>query len=145
MNHERDAPRVVMDTNILISALLSPHGAPFQCLALARVGRIVSVSCQEILQEFHEKLIQKFGYLPHDAERAVAEVKAFSEIVTLSGASCPELSDPSDWMVIECAVVGHADYIVSGDRHLLSLGDYRTVEILTARQLLQRLSGAREG
>ncbi len=46
----------VFDTNILISAVLSSNGVPFKCLALAKIGQIESVTCQEILDEFAEKL-----------------------------------------------------------------------------------------
>lgn len=49
--------RVVFDTNIFISAVLSPTGKPFQCTALAKRGIIKSITCQEILAEFREKLI----------------------------------------------------------------------------------------
>ena len=48
---------VVFDTNILLSALLSPKGNPFRCLALAKIGEIESITCQEILDEFAEKLL----------------------------------------------------------------------------------------
>lgn len=140
MKIEPAALRVVFDTNILISALLSPRGAPFQCLALARLRRIHSVSCAQILGEFQEKLHTKFKYTSEDAQQAVTEVERFSEIVSLSGAAFPEVDDPDDWMVIECALVGRANCIVSGDRRLLGLGRYNDVEILTARQLLQKLA-----
>lgn len=43
---------VVFDTNILLSALLSLTGNPFRCIALAKVGAVQSVTCQEILHEF---------------------------------------------------------------------------------------------
>ena len=46
----------VFDTNILLSALLSLRGNPFRCLALAKTGAVQSVTCQEILDEFQEKL-----------------------------------------------------------------------------------------
>lgn len=140
MKIERGAPRVVFDTNILISALLSPRGAPFQCLALARLGRTRSVSCSQIMHEFQEKLLTKFRYAPEEAQQAVAEIERFSEMVSLRGVSIEEVADPDDWMVIECAIVGGADYIVSGDRHLLSLGKYNNIEILSARQFLQKIA-----
>jgi uncharacterized protein len=52
----------VFDTNILISALLSTKSNPFRCLALAKIGKIESVTCQEILDEFAEKLVVKFKF-----------------------------------------------------------------------------------
>jgi uncharacterized protein len=51
---------VVFDTNILISALFSQTGSPFRSLALAKIGQIESVTCQEIMDEFAEKLLLKF-------------------------------------------------------------------------------------
>jgi len=47
--------------------------------------------------------------------------------------------DPDDDRVLECAVAGHADYIVSGDRHLLKLGSYDSIPILTVRQFLDTI------
>lgn len=53
---------VVFDTNILISALFSQTGSPFRALALAKIGQIESVTCQEIIDEFAEKLLLKFKF-----------------------------------------------------------------------------------
>jgi predicted nucleic acid-binding protein len=53
---------VVFDTNVLLSALLSLRGNPSRCLALAKVGTVQSVTCQDILDEFEEKLRIKFGF-----------------------------------------------------------------------------------
>lgn len=49
-------PVVVFDTNILLSALLSPTGAPFRCVAMAKLGIVESITCEAILDEFREKL-----------------------------------------------------------------------------------------
>lgn len=48
--------------------------------------------------------------------------------------------DPKDNMILECAVGGKADYIVSGDRHLLSLKEYKGIKILTAREFIELVS-----
>ena len=61
---------VVFDTNILLSALFSPDGKPFRCLELAREGRVQSVTCREIIDEFQEKLQNKFRYLLQDSQAA---------------------------------------------------------------------------
>src|SRR5688500_6336849 len=66
---------VVFDTNVLISARLSTNGNPAACLALARIGVIRSVTCEEILREFREKLLEKFGYTEQRAEEATNEVR----------------------------------------------------------------------
>lgn len=76
----------VFNTNILISAGSSIGGAPFRCLSLAREGKVESVTCSEILDEFHEKLVDKFSLAPKTADEAVEEVKKFSRLVAIPGA-----------------------------------------------------------
>lgn len=129
---------VVFDTNILISALLSLHGAPFRCLALARFGRVESVTCDPILDEFTEKLQTKFGYTPAQAQAAATEIRQFSRLVTITQRLQVVAADPKDDKIIECAVGGGATHIVTGDRrHLLPLGSYQGIAIVSATELLR--------
>ena len=104
---------VVFDTNILLSALLSPNGKPFRCLALAKIGQIESVTCQEILDEFAEKLLLKFQFSEDMTQLAVDEVKSFSRLVSITGNLKAVPDDPDDDMVIDCAVIGKATHIVT--------------------------------
>jgi putative PIN family toxin of toxin-antitoxin system len=128
---------VVFDTNILVSALLSLRGSPFRCLALARLGLVESVTCQEILDEFTETLHAKLSFSPERAQAAAQEVRNCSRLVTITGALAVVGADPDDDKVLECAVVGGASYIVSGDRrHLLPLGSYQGIAIISAATLL---------
>ncbi|NJO80712.1 MAG: putative toxin-antitoxin system toxin component, PIN family [Cyanobacteria bacterium RM1_2_2] len=96
----------VFDTNILISALLSTNGNPFRCLALAKIGQIESATCQEIMNEFGEKLVSKFKFSEEMAKAAVEEVRSFSRLVKISSELKAVPADSDDDMVIECAVVG---------------------------------------
>lgn len=130
----------VFDTNILISALLSTNGNPFRCLALAKIGQIESVTCQEILNEFAEKLIIKFKFSQEITQAAIEEVRNCSRLVKISTEFKAVPADPDDDMVIECAVVGGATHIVTGDKHLLSLGMYQAIEIIKATELVVLLS-----
>ncbi|QZZ23027.1 putative toxin-antitoxin system toxin component, PIN family [Leptothermofonsia sichuanensis E412] len=75
----------VFDTNILLSALLSTNGNPFRCLALAKIGQVESVTCQEILDEFAEKLLVKFKFSEEMTQLAVKEVRDFSRLIEISG------------------------------------------------------------
>jgi putative PIN family toxin of toxin-antitoxin system len=75
----------VFDTNILLSALLSTNGNPFRCLALAKIGQIESVTCQEILDEFAEKLLVKFKFSEEMTQLAAREVRDFSRLVEIAG------------------------------------------------------------
>ncbi|MDS1345189.1 putative toxin-antitoxin system toxin component, PIN family [Planktothrix agardhii] len=129
-------PIIVFDTNILISAVLSSTSKPFQCTALAKRGQVKSITCQDILDEFYEKLVVKFEYESERAEALVQEVLQYSKIIEISNQLKIIDADPDDDMVLECAVNGNATYIVTGDKHLLSLNDYQNIKIMKAADFL---------
>ncbi|MBR8837041.1 MAG: putative toxin-antitoxin system toxin component, PIN family [Stigonema ocellatum SAG 48.90 = DSM 106950] len=126
---------VVFDTNILFSGL-GWRGSPFRCLELAREGQVISITCQEILAELEEKLRLKQNMSFTEAAQDVAQVLSFSRLVTINNTLKVITDDPDDDMVLECAVVGGASYIVTGDRHLLSLGSYEDIAIVRAADFL---------
>ena len=128
--------RVVFDTNIFISAVLSPTGKPFQCTALAKRGIIQSITCREILAEFKEKLIFKFQYETLRAEYLIEEITGYSELIEINNNLKIINEDPDDDMVMECAILSEANYIITGDRHLLSLGNYEKIKIIKAVEFL---------
>ena len=133
---------VVFDTNVLISAILSSRGPPFRCLALAKTGAIQSVRCREILDEFAEKLFVKFGYSQEQSRAAANEIENLSAIVTISH-TLKIVADPDNDKVLECAVVGKATHIVSGDkRHLLPLGTYEGIRIVSTAEFLRLVAAA---
>ncbi|HEY9648982.1 MAG TPA: putative toxin-antitoxin system toxin component, PIN family [Chroococcidiopsis sp.] len=131
---------VVFDTNILISALFSPNGNPFRCLALAKIGQIESVTCQAILDEFAEKLRLKFKFSDEMTQLAVSEVRKFSRVVEISGTLKAVPADADDDRVVECASVGRATHIVTGDKHLLALVKYDDIAIVKAAEFIALLS-----
>ena len=133
------ALRAVFDVNILISARLSLLGNPFRCLALARAGEVQSITCAQILDEFTEKLVTKFGYPLPDARRHADEVAKFSASVPVPGNLKVVTTDPDDDPVLECAIVGKADCLVTGDHHLLAFKRYENVELVTATDFLLRV------
>ncbi len=130
----------VFDTNILISALLSTTSYPFQCLGLAKTGKVQSVTCQGILDEFKEKLLLKFNFSEQIVKAAVDEVLSFSSLVRITGTLKTIPADPDDDMVIECAVIGNVSHIVTGDKHLLTLKQYENICIVKAAEFIQLLS-----
>ncbi len=131
--------RAVYDTNIWVSALRR-QGNPFRCALLAEIGFVVSVTCDELLDELSRVLAQKFGMPFADVNRYIAVIRNFSEVVTITGQLRVVVDDPDDDKVIECAVVGKADYIVTGDRHLLALGQYGNISIVKAAQFISILN-----
>jgi uncharacterized protein len=134
----------VFDTNILLSALLSLNGNPFRCLSLAKIRQVESVTCQEILDEFAEKLLLKFKFTEEMIQIAVEEVRAFSRIVEISTTLKAVPADADDDMIVECAVIGNATHIVTGDKHLLTLTAYRSIRIVRATDFISLLSSLEE-
>jgi len=130
----------VFDTNILLSALLSSNGNPFRCVALAKIRQVESVTCQEILDEFAEKLLLKFKFSDEMTQAAVDEVRKFSRLVKISATLKAVPADSDDDMVVECAVVGGATHIVTGDKHLLTLTAYESIAIVKATEFVALLS-----
>jgi uncharacterized protein len=112
--------RIVLDTNVLISAVLSPLGKPFACLrwALDNATLIVSI---ELLDELETRLARpKFKkYVDESRRRAFVADLALSAVqVELSG-MVRVCRDPDDDKLLDIAVVGRADCLVTGDQDLL--------------------------
>ncbi|MGV0106655.1 putative toxin-antitoxin system toxin component, PIN family [Nostoc sp. DSM 114160] len=129
---------VVFDTNTLFSGL-GWRGSPYRCLELARNGQIESVTCREILLELREKLQTKQNRSPTDAAIDIEQILAFSRLVEIPNSLKVVVDDPDDDMVVECAVVGQATHIITGDKHLLSLNKYQDIYILNAADFLNLL------
>ncbi|NJR69668.1 MAG: putative toxin-antitoxin system toxin component, PIN family, partial [Synechococcales cyanobacterium CRU_2_2] len=102
----------------------------------SKIGQVESVTCQEILDEFAEKLLVKFKFSEEMTQAAVQEVRQFSHLVEISGTLKAVPDDPDDDMVIECAVIGNATHVVTGDKHLLSLTNHQDIAILKQQSLL---------
>lgn len=111
-------------------------GNPHRCVQAAREDRCLSITCEFILGELDEKLRLKRGINATQAAAVTDEIRAFSQIVSIPGTLKIIPDDPDDDPVVECAVVSQADYIVSGDRHLLTLKQYEKIQIITAADFL---------
>ena len=104
---------------------------------------MVSITCREILDEFREKLIEKFKRTPEQADVLVDEAQRLSRLVTVTGSLKVVEADPDDDKVIECAVKGQATHIVTGDaRHLLRLGEYKGIHIISPAQFVALMADA---
>lgn len=130
--------RVVIDTNVLISALLSAIGAPAQILRLALEGKVELIFSPETVKEhwrvLHYARIQerlsRLGISMKTAEQAVRRLAETSHVVPGKEYVDAVADDPSDNMFLACAVEGRADYIVSGDSHLKQLKHFQGIPIL---------------
>ena len=134
---------VVFDTNVLISGLLW-HGEAYQCLLMARGGLVQAVYCKEMLTELSEKLGEVFGFSTDHIQAVLYDVKRFAQEAQITGSLHVVTDDPDDDMFVECAVVAGARWIVSGDRHLLNLGEYQSIRIVKATEFAAQFA-SRQG
>jgi len=127
--------RVVFDTNVYISALMF-GGVPGSLLDLALLQSFLLVVSPALLDELDEKLREKFEVAAEDAAIIRDKLESVAEIVRPDMVLQVITDDSDDNRVLECAVKGRADYIVTGDRHLLKLGSYNAISIVKVRQFL---------
>ena len=130
--------RAVIDTNVFVSAVLG--GRLAAVCDFWRAGQFALIVSDEIVREYIEVLRRpKFGLAADQIDSVAAFVLQRAEFVTLIEHLVVVAADPDDDKFLEAAVAGKAEYLVSGDNHLLSLGNYQTISILTARQFIDRL------
>lgn len=132
-------PRVVLDTNVIISAIIS-GGKPRQILQKIIDGYLVLVLSREILQEIRGVLSRpKIGYSASASEMVLWGLINIAEIVDYQGERIKIiLDDLPDNRILECALAGRVDYIISGDNHLLSLGCYKKITIMNPSSFLKK-------
>lgn len=130
--------RVVADTNIYISALMF-GGLPGGFLDLAFKDGFQLVISPTLLDELDEKLLMKFRLSSNDADLVRQRLEAAAHLVSTVSTLAVIKADPDDDRVLECAIAGRADYIVSGDRHLLKLRTYENIPIVTVRNFMDSI------
>jgi uncharacterized protein len=137
--------KVVLDTNIFISGLLSKNGAPTQVLDAWKAKRYILVISPFIIQEICDTLqsvhIQnKYKIVKEDISVLVSlfEHDAFLVISEADTAGMIP-HGTSDEQILACAIDGRADFIVSGDHHLIDLENFQNVPIITPQRLLIEL------
>lgn len=137
--------RVVIDTNVLVSALLF-GGVPGRLVSFWKSGRIRPLASQGMIDEVLRVLAYpKFSLAPKEIELLLyEEILPWVEIVDVATRTRSPFieDDPSDDMFLWCAMDGKADQIISGDEHLLRLQDF-PVPILTPRQFLDLVESDR--
>lgn len=129
-------PVVVCDTNVLVSAL-GWKGPERQIYLACRSGELRMATSPALLDELRRVLrYPKLRFSEDETARFEADILDHAQLVQATQALRAVPDDPDDDRVLECAVAADASYIVSGDRHLLALGNYGRITILTARVAL---------
>lgn len=127
--------KVVFDTNIFISALLFPDSVPERIYLLAIERKIELISSPAIMVELADKLRSKFEAREEEITRILKQLARISTIVRPTR-RLKVIEDDSDNRILECGVEAEADFIVSGDKHLLRLKNYQGISIVKASHFL---------
>lgn len=130
-------PKVVLDTNVLISAI-GFGGNPRTILLLTIEEKIKGITSRVLLAELHEVISKKFSKLEPQLliiERQIEE----KFIIVQPKKSINLVRDEDDNRVLEAALEGGCDYIISGDEDLLNLGQFKNIKIITPDEFLKEI------
>ena len=134
---ESTAMRVVLDTNIVVSALIW-GGTPYRLLQLAQAGEIEILASPWLIAELTDVLSRthlaaRITEQNISPEMLVANYRSLVRLVSPIEVPTVVIDDPDDDNVLACAIAGDANLIVSGDKHILGLGGaYRGIPIVKA-------------
>lgn len=131
--------RAVLDTNVYLSAFLFRDHTLANVWRFAEARRYTVVISPFILHEFMEKLREKFKVPEAERETVKRKVARVAHIIQPKTVPAVIADDPTDNHVLACALVGQANLIVSGDRHLLRLAEYEGIPIIRPVDFLRTL------
>ena len=136
--------RAVLDANVFISGIITEKGSPGRILQSWREERFHLVTSEPILEEIgrvlrYPKISRRHGWSEEQLAHFLDNVR-YLALVTPGELTLTVITvDPADNRYLECALEAEGDCIVSGDHHLVELGAYRGIEILTPRAFLKLL------
>ncbi len=128
--------RVVLDTNVIISAVFW-RGSPYKVMRKVLRGELTLVTSTAILEEVMDRLQNKFNLPAEEAEKLRDILLTHSLLIEPTTKLKAVKADEKDNKIVECAVDGRADFIVTGDSHILNLEEYRGIKIVTPAGLLK--------
>ncbi len=137
--------KVALDTNVVISGLFAPGGPPGEIIDLWADGKIEVVVSPAAITEYMEVFLRpKFAKAGTKEERQ----RVLEGFITLPNTILvvPDIevdtiiSDPNDNRFLECARAGETNYLISGDRHLLALGEYEGIPIITPGHFIEAIT-----
>jgi putative PIN family toxin of toxin-antitoxin system len=134
--------RAVVDTNVLISALFWGR-APRRIVDLAAAGHFQALTFPELLAELEAVLAESFVVPREKVDLVLRHILSYAEVVTLLEEPQILVRDLADVKEIACAIAGHADCMVTGDRDLLTLGAVSDMRILSIHAFLDAHSWPR--
>jgi putative PIN family toxin of toxin-antitoxin system len=140
--------RVVLDTNIVVSALIAPAGKPASIIDAWLEGKFTLLTCAEHLDELRATLQKPHVaelIKPHSAGRLVNQIKRFAEAIDPLP-SVERSPDPMDDFLLALAEVGQADYLVTGDKSgLLALVSHKATRIVSGSDFAALFASPKKG
>ncbi len=126
--------KIVLDTNVLVSAAII-QGKQFELLKLAKLGEIKIILSPQIIEEFKEVISrERFGFSKEKINEAVRQILEIAEIIIPKQKLDIVKDDLDDNIILECALEAKANYIISGDEHLLALKEYKSIRIINTTE-----------
>ena len=138
--------RVVLDTPVIVAALRTRHGAANRVLRLVASGRLVLLATPPLFLEYEDVLRRPeqrlvHGLTPEAIDQFLAELAALVEPVDVHFLWRPQVRDPSDEMVLEAAINGQADALVTYNvKHFAAPGDRFGIAILRPADVLEKVT-----
>ena len=129
--------RVLPDTNIIISSVFW-RGNPYEVVRKGILGEYQLVISAEILDEVVDKLRNKFKFPEESIQELIDILMTYCHIVDVTS-KFDVVRDKKDNKIVECAFDGKADYIVTGDPDLLELKEFKGIEIIKAKEFLEKI------
>ena len=131
--------KVVIDTNILISAL-GWKGKPNEIFSRVLDEEFELIISQKQIEELREVMnYPKFSFTEEQKSRFITLLLNVAKVVEISNKLKVIKEDPDDDIILETAVENNVDFIISGDHHLLKLKEYSNVKIVTANEFLSQI------
>ena len=127
--------KAVFDTNIFVSALAIPGGQAERAIDLVIDARVNLLISKDIIHEVLGVLAQKFSKSSEELSRTAVFLSELGELI-VAREKLAVLDDEPDNRILECAVTGHADVIVTGDKAMLDLKNFSGIRILSLRRFL---------
>ena len=134
--------RAVLDTNVLISSVIST-GVPHEIVVKGVSSEYQIVVSVATLTEFRETLLkypERFHMDEEEVQEEVETIRYFAEFVDPDDDITAVEDDPDDDKFLEAAVAGNVDYIVSGDKHLLDVDSFHGTDIVDPRTFYEHLT-----
>jgi len=141
---KHDTPKIVLDTNTWISALIW-GGKPATIIKAAEQGTINIFITEPLIEEINQVLkypkIKKIYHPQTTHQQLIEQILKNTKFVETTTAKLEVIKEhPADNKIIECAVSAKADYIISGDKHILNIITYKKTQILTANDFIEKIT-----